>query len=65
MIFTTHKVSNGYWKISFSNPPINMFDTEFSKQLIVLMDEMEANENLKVVVFESANPDFLWHMLNS
>jgi len=58
MIFITQKISNGYWKISFNNPPINMFDTGFSKQLIVLMNEMEANENLKVAVFESANPDF-------
>ncbi|MFT3980453.1 MAG: enoyl-CoA hydratase/isomerase family protein [Ferruginibacter sp.] len=58
MIFTTQKNSAAYWKVSFNNPPINMFDTEFSKQLMVLMDELEANEDLKVVVFESANPDF-------
>ncbi|WP_343617133.1 enoyl-CoA hydratase/isomerase family protein [Flavobacterium sp.] len=58
MIFTTHKITNGYWKITFNNPPINMFDTEFSKQLMTVMDELESNENLKVVVFESENPDF-------
>ncbi|BAV06931.1 Enoyl-CoA hydratase/carnithine racemase [Filimonas lacunae] len=58
MIFTTNKISNAYWKISINNPPINLFDTEFSKQLMVLMDEMENNENLKAVVFETANPDF-------
>lgn len=58
MIFKTEKISSSYWKVSFNNPPINMFDTEFSKQLIQLTDEMEANENLQVVVFESENPDF-------
>lgn len=58
MIFKTDKISDGYWRVTFDNPPINMFDTEFSKQLMVLIDEMEANEKLKVVVFESANPDF-------
>ncbi|GGH63936.1 enoyl-CoA hydratase/carnithine racemase [Filimonas zeae] len=58
MIFTTNKVSNAYWKVSIDNPPINLFDTDFSRQLMVLMDEMEANENLQVVVFETANPDF-------
>ncbi|HEY8957325.1 enoyl-CoA hydratase/isomerase family protein [Chitinophaga sp.] len=58
MIFSVDKISNAYWRVSFNNPPINMFDTEFSKQLIVLMDELEANEHLQVVVFESANPDF-------
>lgn len=58
MIFTTQKISESYWKIAINNPPVNVFDPEFSVQLRVLMDELEANENLKVVVFESANPDF-------
>lgn len=58
LIFSKQQISAGYLKVTFNNPPINMFDTEFSKQLIVLMDEMEADENLKVVVFESSNPDF-------
>lgn len=58
MIFTTQKINGSYWKVSFNNPPINMFDTEFSKQLMVLVDEMEADPNLKVVVFESADPYF-------
>jgi len=58
MIFKTKEIVEGYWKVTFDNPPINMFDTEFSKQLIALMDEMEADHKLKVVVFESANPDF-------
>jgi len=58
MIFTTNKLSEAYWKVTIDNPPVNLFDVEFSKQLMVLMDEMEANKNLKVVVFETANPDF-------
>jgi Enoyl-CoA hydratase/carnithine racemase len=58
MIFTTQKESDSYWKIAINHPPVNVFDPEFSVQLRVVMDELEANENLKVVVFESANPDF-------
>ncbi|MDQ0593635.1 enoyl-CoA hydratase/carnithine racemase [Chryseobacterium ginsenosidimutans] len=58
MIFTTQKKTEGYWKIVINNPPVNVFDPEFSVQLRTLMEELEANENLKVVVFESANPDF-------
>ncbi len=58
MIFTTEKISDSYWKISINHPPVNVFDPEFSIQLRTVMDELEANENLKVVVFESANPDF-------
>lgn len=58
MIFTTNKISDSYWKIAINHPPVNVFDPEFSIQLRTVMDELEANENLKVVVFESANPDF-------
>lgn len=58
MIFTVQKNTSSYWKVSIDNPPINVFDPEFSIQLRTLMDELEASETLKVVVFESANPDF-------
>lgn len=58
MIFTTQKINTSYWKVSINHPPVNVFDPEFSVQLRTLMDELEANESLKVVVFESANPDF-------
>ncbi|MFD2581534.1 enoyl-CoA hydratase/isomerase family protein [Pedobacter vanadiisoli] len=58
MIFTKQSISESFWKISINHPPVNVFDPEFSIQLRTLMDELESNENLKVVVFESANPDF-------
>lgn len=58
MILTKKKINEHYWKILIDNPPINLFGPEFSIELIALMDEMEADENLHVVVFESANPDF-------
>ena len=40
------------------NPPINLYDPEMFAELNVLMDTMEADTELKVVVFESANPDY-------
>lgn len=58
MILTTQKINDNFWKVIINNPPINLFGPEFSLELITLMDELEANEHLKVVVFESANPDF-------
>lgn len=58
MIFTTQKINESYWKITIDHPPVNVFDPEFSIQLRTLMDELEGNEHLKVVVFESGNPDF-------
>jgi len=58
MIFTKQKISASYWKVNINNPPLNIFDPEFSIQLRETMDELEASEELKVVVFESANPEF-------
>jgi enoyl-CoA hydratase/carnithine racemase len=58
MILTTKKINEHFWKVIINNPPINLFGPEFSVELMALMDELEANENLNVVVFESANPDF-------
>jgi len=48
----------GRWAITFSNPPINMFVPETIVELGALMTELEADLSAKVVVFQSANPDF-------
>lgn len=52
------EVNKGYWKAIINNPPFNNWDPYLFAELNVLMDKMEANKNLKVVVFESANKDF-------
>jgi enoyl-CoA hydratase/carnithine racemase len=57
MIFTIDKVSESYWKVFINNPPVNIL-IQNSPCSFETMEELEANENLKVVVFESANPDF-------
>ena len=48
----------GRWTITFSNPPINMFVPETIVEFGALMADLEADPSVKVVVFESANPDF-------
>ena len=48
----------GLWTITFSNPPINMFLPTTIVELGALMTELEADPSVKVVVFQSANPDF-------
>ena len=48
----------GLWTVTFSNPPINMFVPETIVELRTLMTELEADPSVKVVVFQSANPDF-------
>jgi enoyl-CoA hydratase/carnithine racemase len=40
------------------NPPINLYDPEMFAELNVLMDTLDSDKDIKVVVFESANPDY-------
>jgi enoyl-CoA hydratase/carnithine racemase len=56
--FTTDRAHPGRWTITFSNPPINMFIPETIDELRALMTEIEADPSVRVVVFQSANPDF-------
>jgi enoyl-CoA hydratase/carnithine racemase len=51
-------VTSGYWRITIDNPPINLYDPEMFAELRVLMDRIDSDPDLKVVVFDSANPDY-------
>src|ERR1700754_2468312 len=55
---TINKVLPGYWRVVIETPPINMYDPEMFAELNVLMDKVDADKDLKVLVFESANPDY-------
>lgn len=46
------------WTIVISNPPINMLDDGTIAELQALLPVLEADESLKVVIFQSADPDF-------
>jgi enoyl-CoA hydratase/carnithine racemase len=56
--FNTDRTHPGQWTITFSNPPINMFVPATIVELGALMTDLEADPSVKVVVFQSANPDF-------
>ena len=56
--FNTDRTDAGRWGITFNNPPINMFVPATIIELGALMDEIEADPSVKVVVFQSSNPDF-------
>src|SRR3979490_2280040 len=47
-----------YWRIVFENPPFNIVDATIFEGLQDLLVRMHASEQLRVVVFESAIPDF-------
>ena len=47
-----------YWRVVFDYPPFNMVDATIFEGLQDLLARMDARPSLRVVVFESANPDF-------
>lgn len=54
----TDKSTPGHWRVALDNPPINMIDDRMYDAFYDLVGEIEAEPTLKVVTFESANPDF-------
>jgi enoyl-CoA hydratase/carnithine racemase len=48
----------GYWRIVFDYPPFNIMDGPMFQSLQDLLVRMDASPDLRVVVFESAIPDF-------
>jgi enoyl-CoA hydratase/carnithine racemase len=47
-----------YWRVVFDYPPFNVLDATVYDCLQDLLGRMDADPNLRVVVFESAIPDF-------
>src|SRR5258706_1847922 len=47
-----------YWRVQFDYPPFNIVDATVFEGLQDLLGRMDTSPNLRVVVFESANPDF-------
>ena len=47
-----------YWRIVFDYPPFNIVDATLYQALQGLLARMDASPGLRVVVFESANPEF-------
>src|SRR6202045_219957 len=56
--FNIDRTYPGRWTITFSNPPINMFVPTTIVELGALMTDLEADPCVKVILFQSANPDF-------
>src|SRR5258705_11136754 len=56
--FKLTKVTPAYWRATFDNPPINMLGPETMLELQGLVGQFEKDPDLKVVVFDSADPDF-------
>jgi enoyl-CoA hydratase/carnithine racemase len=47
-----------YWRVVLDNPPLNIMGASIFEGLQDLLARMDASPSLRVVVFESANPEF-------
>ena len=50
--------SPAYWRVTFDNPPLNIFGPETIPQLNEIITALETDEDVKVVVFDSAVEGF-------
>src|SRR5437868_12556681 len=49
-----NRSSPGYWRVTFDNPPLNLMGAPFVIEFREIMAAIEADEHVKVVVFDSA-----------
>jgi enoyl-CoA hydratase/carnithine racemase len=50
--------SPAYWRVTIDNPPINVMGPEMVREFQELISALEADENVRVVVFDSAVDDY-------
>ena len=50
--------SPAYWRVTIDNPPINVMGPEMVRQFQEIINALEADENVRVVVFDSAVEDY-------
>ena len=52
------RTSAALWRVTFDNPPLNLMGPEFVVEFSEIMNEIESDQHLKVVVFDSAVEGF-------
>src|ERR1700731_2677933 len=52
------KHSPEYWRVTFDHPPLNIFGPEMLPQVNEVITALETDEQVKVVVFDSAVEKF-------
>ena len=50
--------TSAYWRVLFDYPPFNIMDATIFEGLRDLLARMDSSPSLRVVVFESSNPEF-------
>ena len=54
MQIRVNRISPAYWRVTFDNPPLNLMGPQFVLQFREIMATLEADEHVRVVVFDSA-----------
>src|SRR6476619_5208150 len=57
--FSLDRSTPSLWRVTFDHPPINLIDHVMIGELGELLAEVETNEEPAVLVFNSADPDYL------
>ncbi|MEG8275299.1 enoyl-CoA hydratase/isomerase family protein [Streptomyces sp. AHA2] len=55
---TIAKPTPALWRVRFDNAPINLIDSQTVVELRALVEAAEADAEVAVILFESANPDY-------
>jgi enoyl-CoA hydratase/carnithine racemase len=50
--------SNAYWRVTFDNPPLNVMGPQFVREFREIIAAVESDEDVRVLVFESAVEGF-------
>jgi enoyl-CoA hydratase/carnithine racemase len=50
--------SSAYWRVTFDNPPLNVMGPQFVREMREIIAAVEADEQVKVLVFDSAVDGF-------
>jgi hypothetical protein len=64
--FSIETISPAYWRVTFSNGPVNLIDPDTIEELAALLDRATGDPELRVIVFRSDNPEFFmahWDLL--
>jgi enoyl-CoA hydratase/carnithine racemase len=59
-----NRSSSAHWRVIFDNPPLNLMGPEFVLELRDIVAALETDEDVKVVVFESAVDGFFLNHSN-
>jgi enoyl-CoA hydratase/carnithine racemase len=52
------KATPAYWRVTFDNPPLNAMGPQFVQEFTKIVDAIEADDDVRVVVFDSAVDGF-------